>query len=247
MLRWSIVLALTAAIGSCSTNSTGPVPFAGLDVLFIGNSLTASNDLPGTVAAIAAAAGEPIQVSAVTQANFALIDHVKAGNALAMIRRGGWDVVVLQQGPTSTGPSPDRDTLIIATRLLDQEIRAAGGRTALFMVWPTRARLQYFDNTRDAYHAAATEVNGLFLPAGEAWRTAWQDNDGLEFYSGDAFHPSPLGSFLAALVIYEGITGKNAETLPARAFVGSSLFPLSEETIRALQKAAHQTTLQFHK
>lgn len=237
-----IICAFAAA--SCSASSTGPGN-AGLDVLFIGNSLTATNDLPRTVAAIATAAGETIRVTAVTQPNFALIDHVNNGSAISMIRRGGWDFVVLQQGPTSTGPGPDRDTLVIATRRLDQEIRAVGARTALYMVWPTRARLEFFDNTRDAYQLAATEVNGLFLPAGEAWRTAWQNNPNLQFYGADDFHPSPLGTFLAALVIYEAITNKDVRQTPARAFAGGNEMFLSQETIRALQTAAHETVVQF--
>src|SRR5688572_13432421 len=105
MKRHLLIVCALAGI-DCSASTTGPTP-SGLNVLFIGNSLTATNDLPRTVASIAAAVGETIRVSSVTQPNFALIDHVNSGGAISTIRRGGWDIVVLQQGPTSTGPGPD--------------------------------------------------------------------------------------------------------------------------------------------
>src|ERR671910_611659 len=82
-------------------------------VLFIGNSLTAFNDLPGTLAHLAAAVNDTIVVRSVTRPNLAVIDHVNGmSDAVAMIRQGGWDYVVLQQGPTSR--QLFRDTLILA-------------------------------------------------------------------------------------------------------------------------------------
>jgi hypothetical protein len=49
-----------------------------------------------------------------------------------------------------------------------------------------------------SYETAAKEIGGLFLPAGEAWRVAWKRDPDLHFYGPDGFHPSPLGSLLAA-------------------------------------------------
>ena len=104
-----------------------PEPGGGYRVLFIGNSLTASNDLPGTVAQLAASVNDTIVAEAVTRPNFAVIDHVYGGSdAVDVLHRGGWDFVVLQQGPTSQ--QIGRDTLILAAKLLDPDVRAGGGR-----------------------------------------------------------------------------------------------------------------------
>jgi hypothetical protein len=70
------------------------------------------------------------------------------------------------------------------------------GATALYMVWPSRDRLSDFDGVNASYAAAAREVAGLFLPAGEAWRTAWTIDPRLELYGADRFHPTPIGSYL---------------------------------------------------
>lgn len=110
-------------------NPFEPLSDGGYHVLFIGNSLTYVNDLPGTVALVAAQGGETIRVRSVALPNYAVIDHaLGASNALSVIQSEKWDYVVLQQGPTST--QLNRDTLVIAAKLLDPHIRGAGGRSA---------------------------------------------------------------------------------------------------------------------
>lgn len=179
-----------------------------LRILFIGNSLTYQNDLPRVVESLGAN-GMRIDAEMVAAPNLALIDHVNgASNAVARIRERGWDFVVLQQGPTSV--VADRDTLVLAVRALDREIRAAGARTAVYMVWPAKDRLAYFDNVHAAYKTAADAVGAVFIPAGDAWRGAWRADAKLVLYGADDFHPSALGTQLAALTIYECLTQRAA-------------------------------------
>src|SRR3954465_642854 len=97
-----------AASTCAGSTAFSPLPSGGHHVLFVGNSLTYANDLPATVAAIAASAGDTIYVAAAAEPNLALIDHVRgASDALAQIDRGGWELVVLQQGPTPAGVCRD--------------------------------------------------------------------------------------------------------------------------------------------
>jgi hypothetical protein len=49
----------------------------------------------------------------------------------------------------------------------------------------------------------------VLLPAGDAWRRAWRLDPDLSLYGPDGFHPSRLGSILAALVIYGGLVSGN--------------------------------------
>jgi hypothetical protein len=181
-------------------------------VLFIGNSLTEANDLPQVFLQLVTSAGDSAEVAAVVRAGFALVDHAAGlSDAVQVIGSRSWDYVILQQGPSTLPIS--RDTLIIGTTLLDKFIRAAGGRTAELMVWPAKDNIGAFDAVRLSYQAGAQAVDGLFLPAGEAWRAAWAADPSLALYGPDGFHPSQLGTFLAALVIFEGITQRNAQTL----------------------------------
>jgi hypothetical protein len=160
-------------------------------------------------------------------------------DAVAVIRSGSWDYVVLQQGPTSQ--QIGRDTLILASRMLEPDVRAAGGRIVQLMVWPAADNRAAFDGVLLSCREAARAVHGLCLPAGEAWRRAWAIDATLPFYGPDGFHPSPVGTYLAALVVYEGLTGHDARSLPEVALVAGQTLSLSAGTVALLQQVAHET------
>jgi hypothetical protein len=122
---------------------------------------------------------------------------------------------------------------------------AAAGRSALLMIWPESSRFTVFDDVRESYRLAAEEVGGLFLPAGEAWRTAWAVDPQLGLYGPDGYHPSPLGTYLAALVVYEGVTGHDARLLPDGAVVAGQSLRLPPSRVQLLQEAAHETVARF--
>jgi hypothetical protein len=201
---------------------------APLRVLFIGNSLTAANDLPAMVEALAKANGEPIGTRTVAIPNYSLEDHWNRGDAQRAIAEGGWSFVVLQQGPSALPES--RVLLVEYARRFAAEAAKIHARTALFMVWPASSRAFDFDGVRLSYETAAREVGGVFLAAGEAWRTAWRSDAKLGFYGTDGFHPTKLGSYLAALVVYQGLTGKTA--------MRSAVVLATEAEWRVLQQAA---------
>jgi hypothetical protein len=110
-------------------------------------------------------------------------------------------------------------------------IRAAGARPALYMVWAIQSEPEWFDSVRDSYSIAASDVDGLFLPAGEAWRAAWRVDPSLALYSQDGLHATAAGSYAAALVIAAGLTGRSPVGAPALAGV-------SAEDAAVLQRAA---------
>jgi hypothetical protein len=244
LLTVVLVSGTLACAGRPGPSSPGPSRAGHYRVLFIGNSLTYTNDLPGTVAGIALTLGDTMDVQTVAAPNLALIDHVAGQtNAVEVIKSGHWDFVVLQQGPT---PLPlYRDTLILATRWLQPYIRAAGARSAQLMVWPAATKRASFDDVRRSSELAAEAVHGIFLPAGEAWRVAWSTGPRVALYGEDGFHPSELGTYLAALVVYEGLTGRDVTTLPARINVAGKRLQVPTATARMLQQAAHEAVQKF--
>lgn len=239
-------LALALLVAGCLGNGSPlePLPAGGYHVLFIGNSLTYTNDLPGTLADLAEAAGDTIRVRSVSLPNYAVIDHAYGGSdAIAAIKLGGWHLVVLQQGPTTT--QLNRDTLVLATQILDPYVRNAGGRTANLMTWPTAGQPHLFDAVRTSCQIAAAAVGGVFMPGGEAWRAALAVDPSLPLYGSDGYHPAPLGTYLLALVIYEQVTGHDAQALPPTAVVAGQTLGIPPETVRLLQRIAHETVVQF--
>ena len=229
---------------ACGATDPGQLEPGGHHVLFVGNSLTYTNDLPGTLVKVAESGGDTIRVASAVGPNLGLIDHLNgATRAVEMIAQGGWEYVILQQGPTTIGIC--RDSLVLWTQMFNDHIRAVNAVPALLMTWPATSRLEFFDEARISYQTAARAVDGAFWPAGEAWRLARAADPNVGVYGPDGFHPSPVGTFLAALEIYERITGKDARQLPARAFAGGAPLDLPEPTIRLLQNAAHAANQAF--
>jgi hypothetical protein len=220
----ALTVAAVLALLLTGVASAQPAP---LRLLFIGNSLTYLNDVPSLVAALGRANGRPVVCEQVAAPDLGLEEHWRQGEAGRTIARGGWDIVILQQGPSALPES--RTLLIDYTRRFDREITKTGARTALYMVWPAQARRGDFPGVSRSYTAAADAVSALLLPAGDAWREAWQLDARLALYGADGFHASLLGSQLAAIVIFEGVTGQPAATLP---------FDLLASQASALQQAA---------
>jgi hypothetical protein len=194
----NLLLAL-ALIAAAAAHGADPAPVPkSLRILFIGNSLTSRPEVPARVAALATAMGRKAVVESVTFDNYSLDDHWRDGAALAAIKKG-WDVVVLQQGPSTQADS--RALLIEYTKRFAGPIRAAGAKPALYMVWPTVDRARDFSATIGAYRAAAEAVDGIVIPAGEAWLRVLGEDKRARLYS-DTLHPSSLGGDLAVLTIY---------------------------------------------
>jgi len=84
---------------------------------------------------------------------------------------------------------------------------------------------------RDSYTNAAFAIDGSFAPAGDAW-VAYGNVDAL--YSADGLHPTIRGTYLAAIVLQEPLTGIRPELLPA-SIPGSAI---GSDEVRALQRAA---------
>jgi hypothetical protein len=150
------------AAGMASCGSTAPhLPDDGVSVLFVGNSLTTANDLPGMVAQLADAAGvERFTYQEVSIGGASLEDHWADGRAVEAIESARWDVVVLQQGPSSLESS--RVHLIEWAGRFAEKIRERGGRPALYMVWPPRGG--NWDGVTRSYTDAAVAVGGPSFP-----------------------------------------------------------------------------------
>jgi hypothetical protein len=242
--KQALAILLIAAILGDGNSPKGQNSSRPLRVLFIGNSLTYSNDLPSMVEALAEARGERLVFRAVVFGGFSLEDHWNQGEARQAFAQGSWDVVVLQQGPSASVEG--RQSLLEYTRRFAQEIRRLGAKPALYMVWPSVARFRDFDGVSESYRLAAKEVEGLLLPAGEAWRAAWKRDPNLKLYSPDGLHPTLAGTYLAALVIYEQLFGQPVAGLPSVLKLRSGAkieLPIAQ--LKLMQAAAAEANQKF--
>lgn len=233
---------LLVVFWSCGLGPIAPDPRESADqsLLFIGNSLTYTNDLPGVLERLLENHGNAgdVYVESISLPNYGLQDHWEGlSRARQRIADGGWDVIVLQQGPSATEGRP---SLIQYAGLLADEIESSGARPALYMVWPSEQRSFDFDGVLDSYRTAAEQANALFFPAGEAWRRAWARDPDLALYGPDGFHPSTQGTYLAAVVMFEQLSGVDPITLPASIPVIGGSQPVSQAVATALHEAARE-------
>jgi hypothetical protein len=231
---------LSVALLACS--SSPPPPHINVAparrILFIGNSLTYTNELPLVVQALAdSSGGGPLEVSMVAFPDFSLDDHRQAGDASRAIAGSRWDVVVLQQGPSSLPES--RQQLLASARAFAAEIRRAGARPAFYSVWPSAPRRRDFPRAMESYALAARETDGILFPVAAAWQEAWKRDSTLELYAADGLHPSEAGTYLAALVIHATLTGRSPVGSPARLRLRSGrVLEIGSAEAAQLQRAA---------
>jgi hypothetical protein len=216
----------------------------GLRVLFLGSSLTYNNDMPLLVQAFAREVGQSLDAVTVAKGGFSFEDHCKRGAALSTLRKGPWNFVVMQQGPSTLTAS--RRNMREWARRLAEPIRQAGARPALYMVWPAEDRLSYFDEVRTSYQLTAEDVDGMLIPAGEAWRAAWKRDPNVPLYRRDREHPSPTGSFLVALSIFGMLFSRSPVGLPASVRLSNgSVAQVPPPLAKLLQDSAEEANAQY--
>jgi hypothetical protein len=175
-------------------------------VLFIGNSFTARHDLPGRVAALAAARGVLVEHRLLWAGGASLRRHWNKGEAATAIAGGRWDWVVLQEQSTLSLKNAGRFGENV--RLFVGPVRDAGAKLALYMTWARRsAGDAAHARLAAAYEAVGAEVGATVVPVGRRWHQRMLTGDAT-LYDRDGSHPSPAGTDLAASVFVETLIGK---------------------------------------
>jgi hypothetical protein len=169
-----------------------------MKVLFIGNSFTARNDLPGLISQLAGARGQGLEHRLIHAGGASLRAHWNAGAAAEAIRDGGYDAVVLQE--QSTLPVKNAARMHENVRLFDGVIKTAGAKTVLYMTWARANAPESQQTITDAYTAVGEEIGATVAPVGVAWQGFLRDNDRPVLHDRDQRHPTVAGSYLAACV-----------------------------------------------
>ncbi len=200
------------------------------NILFLGNSFTQRNNLPGLVAELAAASELQVKHELVTAGGASLRMHWNAGRALQLIETGNYDYVVLQE--QSTLPVKNAARMSENVRLFDAAIKQAGAKPVLYMTWARQHAPETQQAITDAYHAIGKETGAVVVPVGLAWELFVAKHDQPALYDRDQSHPTLAGSYLAACVFLATLW----KVKPVGIAAGPSA--LTADDRRALQQAA---------
>jgi hypothetical protein len=211
-------------------------------ILFIGNSFTNRNDMPGMMTALAQAVTPPQRVATerVIANGAALKTHWERGIAREAIRDADWDFVVLQE--QSTLPLKNRKRMHEYVTLFDQEIRQRGAKTALYLTWARRHEFHRQAELSDAYTSIGLALGATIVPVGVAWQRSINERPDLILHEKDNSHPNLAGSYLAACVFCAKLFGQNP--------VGHqtdqpNLSKFGNDAAQHLQKVAWETVEEF--
>jgi len=232
------VVVLCALISAgCSGGSND----SSVDVLFIGNSFTHLNDVPGMVETIADENGVSINTEMIAPGGAFLQEHVGNSAVTEAITSGTYEFVVLQE--QSMAPAIRqvfRDETLPAAQSLESMAEAAGAQVIFFQTWGhengnTITGHRNFSSMQTdltwAYDELASTTGARVSRVGQAWERWLVNHPDQGLHSNDGVHAAPKGSYLAALVIAKTIAPGAITDTPA---IGG----VDEATAAALISAA---------
>ena len=217
-------------------------------VLFIGNSYTYSNDLPGLFTQLAGSLGNTVETAMVAPGGFTFEGHTTNPATQNAIAQGDWDVVVLQeqsQRPSFPPAQVAQEVYPFAEQLV-QQIAAANpcARSVFLMTWgrengdqqncasypPLCTYTGMQQRLWESYVAMAQDNAAIVAPAGSVWRAYRSAHPSAQLYT-DGSHPNLLGSFIVATTLYSSIF---AEPSTASTLVPGALVPADAAEVRDL-------------
>lgn len=195
-----------------------------ISVLFIGNSYTSTNDLPGILSNLTQSKGDVITIDSKTNGGFTFQAHTNDPLTFTKINLSSWDYVVLQgqsQEPSFPTQQVNTSTLPYAVQLADSVYNNSSCSQVLyFMTWgrqngdPQWDSINTFDKMnkrlRDAYIRIADSSNASIAAVGSAWKFVRDNYPTINLYSGDGSHPSVAGTYLSACVFYSSLFRKSS-------------------------------------
>ncbi len=224
--------------GQSSVTTPPPKPFVGsaadFNMLFMGNSHTFTNNVPGMVAAMVRA-GKPGKTVSATEAPvwMHLEERANDADSLSLLQSQRWTHVVLQaQNYSLSGqffyPTTGAEKLVRLSR-------QTGALPVLFAEWP-RVGIAETQITLDKYVSIAVKEPACVTPIPQAFDLSRARFPTITLHNADGNHSVPAGAFLAALVLYATITGASPTDLPSIAG-----FNIDAETQAKLRSVAGET------
>jgi lysophospholipase L1-like esterase len=171
-------------------------PNADYHILFIGNSLTSTNNLPRIIKEQYGEIGITVSTRTIAPPGYGLEDHWNVGLIQPLISSNYYDYVIIQQGPSSQ--EYGRTSLIEYGGLIAELCNSNDTKLAFFMVWPSITYFNTFDGVIENYTDAASISNAILLPVGRNWKYYIDQTQDYSYYGSDGFHPSLKGSQNAA-------------------------------------------------
>ncbi|MEP3836704.1 MAG: SGNH/GDSL hydrolase family protein [Algibacter sp.] len=172
-------------------------------ILFIGNDVISTNDLPALVKQKAKYSGYTVETKTISKSNYNYADHWNKSDVQNLIRSKLYDIVIIQQNPTNRLNSYKK--LVEYSEKYSALCKENNVVLAFFMVWPSLEHYITIDTEILNYQLIAETNNDVLCPIGEVWKTYFDKTNRYDYYDSDNFLPSKKGSDVAAQVVLKSI------------------------------------------
>lgn len=213
MKRFLLIVLCSLPLSACSSKS---VPDSDkLKILFIGNSYTYNNDLPGQIKAMAENHDDvsSVEVKSLTPGGAALQDHLDSSFTMSVLKDGEWDIVIFQGNSLETLKDPIG---FKEYALALSEVAIEAGTEVYFFEtwarvedhsvytesWSGGSPTEMQKRISNAYASIAEVAPVTVIPIGRIWRDSIKEYPEVELYSSDGSHPTHQGSYLTACTIF---------------------------------------------
>ena len=207
--------------GGSSQNQTSPnststsiesAPAADYELLFIGNSHSSVNNLPGIVATLIET-GTQKSANAFNAPGWGfLADRIGDGVTQATIEARSWTHVSLQAQKYSTTGRYSYPTDAAKTWI--RSVKTVNATPIMFPEWPRRGNFEEGLRVHQLHVSIAQSEPACVAPIGLAWDLAISRFPQMVLHAPDGNHSALAGALLTAYVFYETITGEKADQLP---------------------------------
>lgn len=254
----SLIIDTTNKVISLNTTGFPATPLLPMRVLFVGNSLTGVNNIPGLLQNLASAVGDWFAYDLDLAYGQSLAYHYYTNQVAApLIDTGNFDIVMLQEYSNWPTIPTNRDNLMYpVVRSYNALAANRAERIMLYETWGypggdywncSKYDLppQFFPCSSEGmtialrwgYAGIANELNAAISPVGLAWLAVQKERPDIQLYSGAPgdYHPGPAGAYLAACVHYASIFGRspvgNSYTGQVPANIASYLQQVAERIV----------------
>lgn len=193
-----------------------------LNVLFIGNSYTHMNDMPGIFDKICKSEGLSVNVQKSAQSGASFKVHSEREDMYEAIASNQWDYVVLQGFSRELSWNTehiDSETVPYVDKIMGAIKKNNPNTNILFyMTWgyengfQEREEVNTYEKMADSIEKGYSYLGQKYdlpvVPVGMVWKEVKGDTTAsIDLYAPDRAHPSKNGSFLIANTFFEAIFG----------------------------------------
>lgn len=209
-------------------------PIKSEKILFIGNSFTIRNNLPGMVSELAESTGKRLLVKEVLHGSTSFAywsTNIFASSSINAFN--DYKAIILQEQSQKLSLSWYRNNSITQGKMLYNKSKTQTENVILYETWGYKNGDPYYsyydsfykmqDRLKEGYERLAKscesekgpdDANVTIAYVGECWREAF-DKHQKRLFDRDEKHPAKFGTYIAALAIYTTIFKENPINLPS--------------------------------